>query len=116
MGIGETPLDQHAKNTVLEIQKISNFELKPMSMPKFIVVGPTVQAAGRGFSETEERNCREYIVVCQGGGVSSKTRRRGADKTLSLNPLVRSKKWTIMVCSYSYQSTMTLVILIDTLK
>ncbi len=30
-----------------------------------------------------------YIVSCQGGGVSSKTRRRGADKTRSLNPLVR---------------------------
>ncbi len=28
------------------------------------------------------------IVACQGGGVSSKTRRRGADKTRSLNPLV----------------------------
>ncbi len=32
-----------------------------------------------------------YIVACQGGGVSSKTRRRGADKIRSLDPLVRSK-------------------------
>ena len=31
----------------------------------------------------------EYIVTCQGGGVSSKTHRRSADKTRSLNPLVR---------------------------
>ena len=30
-----------------------------------------------------------YTVACQGGGVSSKTRRHGADKTRSLNPLVR---------------------------
>ncbi len=29
------------------------------------------------------------IVACQGGRVSSKTRRHGADKTLALNPLVR---------------------------
>ncbi len=29
-----------------------------------------------------------YIVACQGGGVSSKIRRRGTDKTWSLNPLV----------------------------
>ena len=28
----------------------------------------------------------EYIVACQGGGVSSKTRRHGTDKTQSLNP------------------------------
>ena len=34
---------------------------------------------------------KEGIVACQGGGVPSKTRRRGADKTRSLNPLVRSK-------------------------
>ena len=31
----------------------------------------------------------KYIVACQGGGVSGKTRCRGADKTRSLNPLVR---------------------------
>ena len=33
-------------------------------------------------------NMDVYIVACQGGGVSSRTRRRGADKTWSLNPLV----------------------------
>ncbi len=30
-----------------------------------------------------------YIVACQGGGLSSKTRRRSADKTRSLYPLFR---------------------------
>ena len=33
----------------------------------------------------------DNIVACQGDGVSSKTRRRGTDKTRSLNPLVRLK-------------------------
>ncbi len=42
-----------------------------------------------------QATCRgQYIVACQGSGVSSKTRRCSADKTQSLNPLVRSKKWT----------------------
>ncbi len=36
-----------------------------------------------------------YIVACHGGGVSSKTRRRGADKTRSLNTLVLLERWTI---------------------
>ena len=35
-------------------------------------------------------NCIIYIVTCQGGRVSSKTRCRSADKTRSLNPLVYS--------------------------
>ena len=30
----------------------------------------------------------KYTVACQGGGVPSKTRRHGANKTLALNPLV----------------------------
>ncbi len=30
-----------------------------------------------------------YIVACQGGGLSGKSHRHGADKTLALNRLVR---------------------------
>ena len=38
---------------------------------------------------TGDQYIGQYIVACQGGGVSSKTRRDGADKTLAWNPLVR---------------------------
>ena len=39
----------------LKIQKISNFELKPMFMQNFKVIGPMVQAAGVVYRLTDRQ-------------------------------------------------------------
>ncbi len=36
----------------------------------------------------KQMDVTKCLIACQGGWVSSKTRRHGADKTLALNPLV----------------------------
>ncbi len=44
-------------------------------------------AASLLCQQSDNIDSTKYIVVCQGGGVSSKTRRHGADKTLTLKTL-----------------------------
>ena len=57
------------------------------------------QVLKRNLKEYQPYTCYAktalYIVACQGGGVSSKARRHGADKTPSSNPLARYRRWTI---------------------